>query len=209
MLAQGLGGLPSGFLLLLYLIGAVAALGLFAICWALVKRHPYAGSALLIGLCVLVAYLLGTHYLGRSKLLALVDGDQAIRLKSLEIAGQRRRVICTDEDVLRYFEARVRGPSIGGPSGTSYHITFRFAGGGVYTSQAFLRGDKVEIWVDWGPDTERDPPTHAFHFSEPMPRHVATLLQLLNSDNNDAPGTVLTIEGGLATTAYDASLALR
>src|SRR6185437_2566222 len=68
---------------------------------------------------------------GEQKTIALLSGEPNVRLKRLQIDYQQRRLVCTDPEVLRYLEERLRNHD---PHyrelGTTYELSLSFEGGG-------------------------------------------------------------------------------
>ncbi|WP_435011234.1 hypothetical protein P12x_002540 [Tundrisphaera lichenicola] len=134
---------------------------------------------------------------GLSKMKALVRNDPSIRLDSLQINNNERRVICTDPAILRHFEEALRSSDpTKGRGGIRYEVELRFKGGGNFGVTTYWEADDFSISMpDEDPFGEKWP-TRRVEFKSPMPPPVKAMIDFLDSPTKEVRGTVLVIEPG-------------
>lgn len=145
---------------------------------------------------------------GEEKTRALLAGDPAVRLREVRIEYQQRRVVCTDPEVLRYLEDRLRRHE---PDpdylGTTYDLALSYNGGG---AQSF-----ASYWTDAGDfnlalgDLGEGGRGHGIRLPHPRPRGMEELASFLAKPNREAAGSVLILVSGGSRVERDESLVAR
>ncbi len=142
---------------------------------------------------------------GEAKTIALLAGNETVKIRSLEIRAQQRKVICTDPEVLRYLEQQFRNhephPDFGG---TSYHLRVRYEGGGSDELSTYWPNEnKFCLFV--GEPGEGGKP-HGIHFPKPRPKGIDEIKAFLSATIKDVAGQVLILESGKSRIENNPSL---
>jgi hypothetical protein len=154
-----------------------------------------------------VAQLFDGHR-GEEKTRALLAGDPTVRLRRVQIDYQQRRVICTDPEVLRYLEDRIRGhePEPDYP-GTTYQLALSYDGGG---AQAF-----ASYWSDTGDfnlflgEPGEGGTGYGIRLTRSRPRGAEELVNFLLKPYREVAGEVLILEAAGSRIERDESLVAR
>jgi hypothetical protein len=171
-----------------------------------------AGSAIGVAVVVLVGIALFvtddvTDSQGLSKAQALVRGDQAVALESVQIGHQQPRVVCTDPVALRYLEDCLRHCDPDRKNwGTFYRVRLRFVGGGTLDAFTYWSGDGFSISMPDEDGTGEHWPTRGIVFQPPMPPAVAEMVAFLERPGQEVKGTVLILEPGGTRREFERAL---
>lgn len=146
--------------------------------------------------------------IGVAKMEALLQGDAAAQLESVEIDYQQRRVRCSDPDALRYLERCFREgdkrPGLGG--GVTYRLRLRFAGGGRVDTTTYWSDNGFRLYMPYQETDTGEEPRVRVVFSPPVPVSVAEMLAFLDRPWQEVKGAVLVIEPGGVRRESDRSL---
>jgi hypothetical protein len=144
---------------------------------------------------------------GRSKAQALVGGDQAVALESVQIDSQQRRVVCTDPVALRYLEDCLRHSDPDRKRwDTTYRVQFRFVGGGILDAFTYWSGDGFSISMPDEDGTGEHWPTRGIVFQPPVPPAVEEMAAFLERPWQEVKGTVLFLEPGGTRREFERAL---
>ena len=171
-----------------------------------------AGSTIGVAVIVLVGSVLFvtddvTDSQGLSKAQALVRGDQAVVLESVQIDSQQRRVVCTDPVALRYLEDCLRHSDPDRKAwGTSYRVQFRFVGGGTLDAFTYWSGDGFSISMPDEDGTGEHWPTRGIVFQPPVPPAVEEMAAFLERPWQEVKGTVLFLKPGGTRREFERAL---
>jgi hypothetical protein len=162
---------------------------------------------LLLGLPIIGLLGYGGWYwretqLGRSKTVALLSGDAAIRFRRFEFdRGGQRRLICSDPEVLRYLEQRFREHGRGPANqfdGDGYQFTVWYADGGTDSFDSRVSTGGLSLSV---PVTSDGRPSHALiwdygpnYFTEwvaPRPPGLEEMVRFLRADEVPADNVLI------------------
>ncbi len=146
--------------------------------------------------------------LGVQKAEALFQGNPGMRLKSVEIEFQQRRVLCSDPTALRYFEQCL---SAGAKhdfdeGGVTYRLRLRFVGGGQVGTQTFWLKDGFCLFLPYQETDAGVRPKVSVAFSPPVPTAFTEIVDFLNRPYQEVKGVVLILESGGIRREFDRSL---
>jgi hypothetical protein len=114
----------------------------------------------------------------------LLSGDSSIRILSMHVGDGRRDVVCTDQEVLDYFEHQMRHAGRLGdhPNGSGYDLVLAFNLGVSVSTPMYATRDLWGVCVP-GKGLEPGWPSHDVAIAEPMPHKARAILDFLFDEN--------------------------
>jgi hypothetical protein len=110
----------------------------------------------------------------------LLSGDPSVTILSMDVGDGRRDVVCTDQEVLNYFEHQMRHAVRLGdhPNGSGYDLVLAFNLGVSVSTPMYATRDLWGVCVP-GKGLEPGWPSHDVTIAEPMPAKARTILDFL------------------------------
>ena len=145
------------------------------------------------------------EYRGEEKTRALLAGDENIKLRSIQIEYQMRRIECSDPTVLRYLEEQFRLKRTDAPvhPSTTYLLTMTYAGGGKCSILiSWYTDDALSLYLeDLGVAEEK----RGILLIRPRPEGIDKIINFLGMHDSDTPGSVLILGKGGSRVERDPS----
>jgi hypothetical protein len=130
-------------------------------------------------------------WLGETKSLKLLKGDQESQIESFQITNNQRRVVCTDPEVLRDIEDRWRKHTRERrETGLYYRLTVHFRGGGSHTFSTYWDQSSVAMEPEGGDG--RVP--YTISLAHPISVGLKEIVSFLFSDLGKSAGTVMVLD---------------
>ena len=160
-------------------------------------KYLFVAISLFIVLALVAGVISENRRIGLDdKFSRLIKGDEGVEISRIEICGQQRKVVCTDNAVLRYFESAMASRYAGHQitHGISFIAKLSLIppseleiGLGIpeHHNEAVMIGYPLDAWGD--------PEYFSITFDPPLPEKLVQLLTYLRIPSSDLAGDILNL----------------